>query len=126
MSVISQTPRASGELRPLCPLPGLFPGHFDDLKQSPDPKPTTPPNHKSCICPCFIRGRNCTPVTSTLVRPWVFDALVFLVFCVVFCFVYSLGYFCVFTQCLVWPVSPGYQFLIVLSVFSNVYLRRSL
>ena len=43
MSVIPQTPRASGELAPLGPLPGLCLGPAGDLKRSPDPSPTHAP-----------------------------------------------------------------------------------
>ena len=50
MSVIPQTSRASGGLRPLS---GLCPGPARDLQRSPDPSPThpPPPNHKSWIRP---------------------------------------------------------------------------
>ena len=56
MSIIPQTPRASGGgggLAPLDPLPGLCLGPAGDLKRSPDPSPThAPTNHKSWIRPC--------------------------------------------------------------------------
>ena len=43
MSVIPQTPRVSGGLRPPGPLPGLCLGPAGDLKRSPDPSPTHAP-----------------------------------------------------------------------------------
>jgi hypothetical protein len=58
MSVIPQTPRASGGLGPLGSLLGLCPGPTGDRMRSPDPSPThAPPNHKSWIRP-WIRNPN--------------------------------------------------------------------
>ena len=53
MSVIPQTPRASRELRPLGPLPGLCLGPAGDAV----PRPLSylrPPNHKSWIRPWVL------------------------------------------------------------------------
>jgi hypothetical protein len=64
MSVIPQTPRASGGLSPLGPLPGLCLGPAGDLKRSPDPSPThAPPNHKSWIRPCLVTSDSCYYIT---------------------------------------------------------------
>jgi hypothetical protein len=59
MSVIPQTLRASGGLRPLCPLPGLCPGLAGDLKRSPDPSRTHAPTLLTTIpgsAPAVVEG----------------------------------------------------------------------
>jgi hypothetical protein len=68
------------------------------------------------------RGRNCLPFASTWINPlfWTM-VLMFLVFCVLFCFVFIL---CVVYPML--PVSLHCPFLIAPSVFSNIDLIHSM
>jgi hypothetical protein len=51
MSVIPQTPRDSGGLRPPDPLPGLCLGPAGELKRSPDPSPTHAPPQPQILDP---------------------------------------------------------------------------
>jgi hypothetical protein len=81
--------------------------------------------HWWCV-KCHIRRKNCLPLGRAWIYPLVlvgFMLLIFLACCVVLCALF------VFILCLVYSilrVSLGCPFLIAPSVFSKVYLKRTL